>query len=196
MLPLLYHRQMWGLRWAVFELVTFTILWAVVAYLWALRTKVRNHLARYIRTFVSLAKWSNPIPQDCKGRRFELCSPRTPQGPAERRVERSVRNLLAVHAHSRSNRKGGATLTVGRSKFRLGASLLGRAMLWSVVCGGHSIRFCGSGLTGKPSVHFIAPDQGPISPSQVLSDLDRSIKMLPWLASQIRSHNTIWRNKN
>jgi len=63
-----------------------------------------------------LAKWSNPFPQDHKGRQFELCPPRILPGAGG--LPRILPGAGAEGQHP----------TVGRSKARMGVRLLGRAM--------------------------------------------------------------------
>ena len=68
-----------------------------------------------------LAKWSNPFPQDCKGRQFELCLSRILPGAGG--LPRILPGAGAEGQHP----------TVGRTEARMGVRLLGRAMLGQTV---------------------------------------------------------------
>jgi len=78
------------------------------------------------------------------------------QGPDERRVETSVRTTLTVKPHrGQPKHEGGETLTVGRPEARMGARLLGRAMLGRLVVAAINYNFVGTDLTGKPIGAFM-----------------------------------------
>ena len=122
-------------------------------------TKVRNYLARYLRTGTKpiwqsgLSRSTYPFPQDCKGRQFELCPSRILPGAGG--LPRILPGAGAEGQHP----------TVGRSKARMGVRLLGRAMLGQTVVAAIICGFVRTDWTGKLLEHIYAPDQGPKLPS-------------------------------